>query len=383
MNVLVVVARDAAHPLAAGGDRHMTYFAQVLAEAGNSVTVLTSTHPSLPRQEREGGLQIMRVAAPRLMFPVIWALLLTSQHARFDVVVEESMGGERAPFFGRFLSGSPTLGFWYQDNRSLVSAIYGRAASVFAGWIQSLLLRASRYGWAITNSQSTKNWLMESGFSREKVAVFTPYLDFAQAPTKSPPFSERRNRMMAIGNFRATKRFEEALAVLQKIRKDVPDADLILVGREQDSSYMDKLKRIVSESGLAESVQFCVGASEAKKFELLSSAKVLTIHSPIEGFGWTVIEAGLCGVPTVGNTGVSTDSLRDRRNGRRVGFGDVDAYVGVILPLLKNSAYWESLSRGAREVASEYSSGPLNPELGDLLAQCAGSRRRTSPRSAR
>jgi glycosyltransferase involved in cell wall biosynthesis len=180
--------------------------------------------------------------------------------------------------------------------------------------------------------------------------------------------------ILSIGNYRPTKRFEEAVAVLGKVRREVLDAELILLGRAQDASYLIHLRRTVSKSGLDRAVRFYVGASDAEKFELLSRAKVLSIHSPIEGFGWTILEAGLCGVPTVGNTGVSADALREGVNGRRIAFGDTEGYAAAIVRLLRDGTYWESFSRGARSVALEFSSGAVSPQVRELLARCRASR---------
>jgi glycosyltransferase involved in cell wall biosynthesis len=371
MKVLVVVARDSAHPSAAGGDRHMTQLASQLAEGGDSVTLLTAGDPTLPSRERRGTLEIVRVGHPRLMFPIIWALELTSLHGRFDVVVEEAMGGERAPFLGRFLSGSPTVGFWYQDNRGLISLLYGTIASSIGGWVQQLLLRAGREGFALGNSQTTTDWLVAHGFERDRVTESFPSVERSAAPTTIRSFRDRRNMIVSIGNFRATKRFEEAVAVFQQVRREVPDAELAIVGRAQDPNYLARLRSLVSANGLESTVHFYVGVSEAEKFELLSQAKVLTVHSPIEGFGWTVLEAGLCGVPTVGNVGISADALREGENGRRIAFGDVRGYSTAVARLLRDEGHWGSLSRGARAVAVGFTSGADEPRVRDVLARAA------------
>lgn len=371
MKVLVIVARDSAHPAATGGDRHISQLAEELAERGDSVTLLAAGHPSLPPREKHGRLTIVRVGSQRLMFPLVWAMELTALHGRFEVVLEEAMGGEHAPFLGRFLSGSPTVGFWYQDNRSLISLLYGRLGSTVGGWVQSLLLRAGRSGYALGNSSSTTDWLIDNGFRRDRVAESFPHVDPSAAPAIPRPFAERRNRIMTIGNIRPTKRFEEAVSVLQRVRRTVPNAELAIMGRAQDGAYLNRLRRLVAESHVDEAVRFYVSASDQEKFSVLSEAKVLTVHSPIEGFGWTVIEAGLCGVPTVGNTGVSADSLRNGTNGVRVGFEDVEAYSRSIVRFFTEPGYWEELSQGARRVALEFASDTLNPAVVELLRRCS------------
>jgi len=371
MKALVIVARDSSHPAAAGGDRHMTLLASQLAERGDSVTLLTAGHPTLPAHEQRGNLRIERVGTARLMFPLVWIRELTSYHGRFDVVLEEAMGGERAPFLGRFLSGSPTMGFWYQDNRSLISVMYGRAAAKVGGWVQDLLLRAGRTGYAIGNSRFTAEWLVSRGFEPDRVAVSFPVIDPSLAPKLLPSFNQRHNRITTIGNIRSTKRFEEALEVLRRVRAIVPDAELDIIGREPDARYLERLRKIALQGGIASAVRFHISASDEEKFSVLSQSKVLTIHSPIEGLGWTVLEAGLCGVPTVGNVGVSPDALKEGVNGVRLRFGDVHAYAQSIVQLFGDEARWKALSDGAQQVASEFTAGPLNQGVIDLMRRCA------------
>lgn len=350
----------------------MSRLAWELAEGGESVTLLAAGHPTLPPREEHGSLTIVRVGQARLMFPFVWLAELTTLHGRFDVVIEEAMGGERAPFLGRFLSGSPVVGFWYQDNRGLISLLYGRSASRVGGWVQSLLLRAGRNGYAIANSRATAEWLVGQGFRRERIAESFPFIDPSKAPSVPLGFDERRNRITTIGNLRVTKRFEEGLSVLQRVRETVPEAELAIIGRPQDAAYLKRLRRAVADNRLDDAVRFYLSASDQEKFDLLSRSKVLTIHSPIEGFGWTALEASLCGVPIVGNSGVSSDSLRAGVNGIQVEFGDIDGYSRSVVRLMTDRAYWEELSQGARRVAMEYTAGTLSPSVVDLLRRRLG-----------
>ncbi len=345
----------------------MTRLAEELAEAGHSVTLLSAGDPAIPRLESTGRLSIRRLSMTRLMFPLVWTLELSSLHRRFDVVIEEAMGGEHAPFLGRFLSGSPTVGFWYQDNRPLVAAMYGRPASVLGGVVQACLLRSGRGGFAIANSHATEEWLVTKGFQRSRVAVSFPFVAAPSNTAPPAPFAARKSRIVTIGNLRPSKRFEEAMSVLREVRATVPDAELVILGRAQDDGYLSALRAKAESAGLAGAVHFLVSATDVEKFALLATAKVLTVHSPIEGFGWTIIEAGLSGVPCVGNEGVSHDSLRDGFNGVRVPFSDVSAYRRAIVRLLTDPDEWTRLSEGAVRVAHEFTEGSSNARVEQVL----------------
>lgn len=371
MRVLILASRDSRHPEAAGGDNLLSQLALQLAEAGCAVTLVSAGHPSLAKREDRPGLTIRRWAVSRLLFPVVWARLLTDYHGRFDVVIEEAVGGERAPFLARILSGSPVVTFWYQDNRPLFATAYGRTGAAVAGGLQQFLLRLYRSSYAMTCSKATSAWLASEGFSSVRVTEVYPRVPIAGPSGDPVPFDRRSNRLVVIGNFRATKRFEEALDVLDRVRSSVPDAELVMAGRPQDPAYLAELRRRVEESRSRDSIQLRLSVSEPEKGEILRRAKVLTIHSRIEGFAWTIPEAGLWGVPTVGNSGVPTDTLRDGENGFRLAVGDVGAYVTTIVRLFTDRANWETLSEGARRVSREFAEGPIAPAALELLRRAA------------
>ena len=375
MNILVIVSRDSEHPQAAGGDHHMTQLAQGLARLGNRVSLLSATDPSLPREATLGNLTITRIAPPRTLVFAVWARILTDLHGKFDVIIEEAIGGERAPFLSRVFSGGPVCQFWYQDNRPLFAAAYGKLSAVIAGRLQGVLLRMNRSGFALANSRETQAWLVTQGFSAARTAVFYPKFDFPTELVSDWTFEGREDRIVVIGNFRPTKRFEEAIQIFARLKPNFPLSELVLIGREDDELYLNKLRALVTQLGLEHRVRFLLGISEFEKFRELSRAKVLTIHSPIEGFALTIPEAGFCGVPVVGNRGVPRETLRAGVNGESVAFGDLEGYCVAVRRLLTDRDLWEERSRGARKVAEEFVSQSVETSVTELIHRCASTRR--------
>ena len=368
MRILVLVARDWRHPRAAGGDRHIGLLARELAAAGFDVTLWGATDPSLPRAETCDGVQVRRLAPPRLLAPVVWARLRFRSRPGPSLIIEEVMGGERTPFLARLWSPIPTVGFWYQDNRPLFADQYGPVARRLAGVVQALLLLVYRHGYLLTPSRGSEEWLIGQGVAPHRVAVFFVRADPAGLADASRPFSERRDRIVSVGNFRPLKRFEEAIAVLVEVLRHHPGAELVLIGRREDPNYLADLRRKVQLQGVQARVRFAVDIPEAEKYRLLSEAKVLTIHSHIEGFGLTLCEAGLCGVPAVVNPGVPDDAFREGVSGWRLPFGDVAGYARACTRLLREEETWNRLSRGAIETARPYTSSGLDSKVVQLLS---------------
>lgn len=379
LKVLIIVARDAHNPRAAGGDLHLSLLAQELSRAGYRVDVWCSATPSLPRREEVEGVAFERLAPPRLFAPVVWARLLTGAAWSYDLVVEEVIGGERTPFLAPLLSHRPCIGMWYQDNKPLFEASYAHPTVRIANHLQLLLLRVYRFRHLLTPSERTRQWLISSGVSADRIAVHHPKVIGKYEPASRPTFRGRRNRFVCVGNFRAYKRFDEAVAVLERLRRDIANAELVLIGREDDARYLVHLRQLVAKSTAHDHISLRVNVTESEKFEILLSAKALTIHSPIEGFGWTIPEAGLCGVPTIANEGTPPEALADGVNGVRVSRGDIDGYVDTLKRWMSDEVEWTRLSNQAVEFAHRFVESGLPAEIDAFFHHCAGRPGNPSP----
>jgi glycosyltransferase involved in cell wall biosynthesis len=349
----------------------MGLLARQFAAAGHSVTHWVSTFSGAPRSERIDGVLIERLAPPRLLAPTVWARLLGGRARAFDVVFEEVIGGERTPFLAPILSGRPTVGMWYQNNRPLFASTYGTLARRLAATVQDALLRLYRHRWLIVPSTQTRDWLRECGVPSDRIAVHPKFLEGLGGPASPRPFSERRNLFVSIGAFRPLKRFEEAIDVLEALSESVPDAELTLLGRSDQTEYLHGLRSRAGRSPAGSRIHFEVDAPESTKFAVLSEAKALTIHSAIEGFGITPLEAGTQGVPTLTNSGTPDDTVQDGVNGRKVGFGDVRGYAKVLNEWMLDESTWGRFSQGSQVVAERYRASALPGDVEQLVLRAA------------
>jgi glycosyltransferase involved in cell wall biosynthesis len=373
VRLLVISARDERHPKSVGGDQHISLIARQFATAGHSVTHWVATFPGAPRSDLYRGVRVERLAPSRLLAPVVWGRLLRGQAGAFDVVLEEVIGGERTPFLAPLLSGRPVVGMWYQDNRPLFASTYGPLAARAAALVQAALLRLYRGRWLVVPSAQTREWFLSAGVPADRVTIHARPLEGVATPATPRPFAERRNLFVSIGAFRPLKRFGEAIEVLEALSESVPDAELTLVGRSDQVGYLAELRDKAARSPVGPRVHFVVDATDSTKFAVLSSAKALTIHSAIEGFGFTPLEAGTQGVPTVTNPGTPDDTVQDGLNGRKVTFGDVRAYATVLADWMCSEPKWSQFSRGSRAMAERHTTLALPAEVERLVLSAAAS----------
>jgi glycosyltransferase involved in cell wall biosynthesis len=371
MRVLVLAARDDRNPLSAGGDQHISLLARQLTAAGHAVTLVSAQHPTLRSLESDRGLEIRRLAPHRLLAPVLWFLLALGLGRRYDLIVEDLVNGERLPFLARPLSRTPTVGFWFQDNRPLFRIAYGPVGYRLAAGLQSILLRIYRRGPLLAPSRATRDWLLTQGLSGDRVHVYHRSIDPPTAADPTVPFEGRTNRFMVVANFRAYKRMEEAIDILVSLRRVIPDATLTLLGRPDDLRYLALLRRRAQLLPFPDAVAFEVGVSEVRKFELLSRSKALTVHSPIEGLAWSLVEAGLSGLPVVVSSGVPPDAFEDGRSGVMVRTGGVAEYARTLAAWMRDGTLWSRYARGNREVASEFVGTSLPLDTAAFLQRSA------------
>lgn len=367
---LFLVAHDREDPRVTGGDLLATDLAEALAARGDEVELWSSRHSGRPLNERVNGVRVHRLPPQGLLAPSIWAHFLAGRARGFHAVVEQVVGSQRLPFLARMFSPIPTLGVWYQDNVPLFEAAYrGRTLRQSARFLQRMLLLVYSRGPLLTCSTTSARWLEGRGIAPDRIGLFYPRVNRAGPNGALPPFSQRENLFVVIGNFRATKRFEEALEVLREVRRGGVDARCALVGRANDPVYLDRLRALAQAPDLRGSVDILVDLSEAAKFELLLRAKALTVHSPIEGFGWTVIEAGRQGVPAVVNPGVPEDARGSEGGAVVVPFGDVRAYARAVSLWMTSPELWSQASRAARRHSERFSGSVLTSDLRDFLAR--------------
>lgn len=129
------------------------------------------------------------------------------------------------------------------------------------------------------------------------------------------------------------------IRALPGIRKRVDGAALVIVG---GGPYMDTLRRLATDTGVAEHVVFTGGAPGAELPAHHAMADVFAMPCrtrgaglDVEGLGIVFLEASSTGVPVVaGDSGGAPETVRDNETGLIVDGTDVDQITGAITDIL-------------------------------------------------
>mgnify|MGYP005637506705 FL=1 len=147
------------------------------------------------------------------------------------------------------------------------------------------------------------------------------------------------------------KGVEVAIDAAAQITKKLPDFKLFVVG-SGDEEYVRFLHDKVKKLRIEKNIEFLGHIDEADKFIYLAKVSFLIHPSYKEGFGLTLIEAGLVGTPAIIRAGSSMDALVTN-SADGFSFNDDQQIAQIFLKNYQSKKY-ASLAKQAKAKAKRY-----------------------------
>ena len=330
-------------------------------------------------QQREDfdGVEVIRVRGLfKLPFKVYSGYLNWAKN-KFDIVVEEAIGGQRPPFLASLYVREPLVAVWHQKNDRIFREQYPFPLALFLTAFEKIMALLYRNRILITPSLGAKEKILELGLKKERVKVV--YNGVGHAFKQAKKNEKRQNTIVCLGKLRRYKRFDHALLAFQRVLpRTSKSCKLVIAGKvsEIDRGYVEWLRRLAVNLGIQEDVEFRLNISESEKLELLQKAKVLIQPSPIEGFGIVVIEANSCGTPVIVSSGVPNDVVVDGYNGFVYSYGNLNTLSSKIVGLIEDNALWDRTSKNAYDWAQRFSWKKSALEFEEILYSVASDKLR-------
>jgi glycosyltransferase involved in cell wall biosynthesis len=352
VRILAVNWRDVDDPLAGGAEQHLHHLLAGAVAAGHEVELVCSAYAGAPADDARDGVRIRRRGDWRVANLVLpWVVRRRLRARTWDLLVEDI---NKIPFYTPLYAGGvPVV--------AVVPHLFGRtvyretnplmATYVWAG--EWPLARVYRDAWFEVISPSTADDLAARGLPRERIRTIYCGLEHDRFTLAQPPPRSDTPLVVCWSRLRRYKSTDVAIRAFAGIRRELPRARMLIMGRGPDEG---RLRRLVARLGLEAAVRFTGHLPWQELVRTLHRAHVFLNPSPKEGWGLTVIEANQCGVPVIASDRPGLrDSVRHDQTGLLVPYGDAHAMAQAALRLLHDPDLLACFREAARTWAAGFS----------------------------
>jgi len=350
LRILILTWRDGDHPEAGGAEVYVERTSQLLTAHGHTVTLFSAAFPGASRRVDRGDVRILRRGG-RLTCYLRGLQLLRTLGRDVDVVIDVHNG---VPFWSPLVSRAPVVSLVHHVHRDQWPIIFGPVLGRLGWLIESrlapIVYRRCQY---VTVSKATRADLSALGVDPDRIAItysgndipedLSSYAEVERSPGPS---------LMVLGRLVPHKHFETAIDIVADLATRFPDLTLDVVG----GGYCDdELLAHATRRGVADRVSFNGFVDEHSKRTLLSRAWVVLLPSHKEGWGLTIVEAGLHGTPSVAFSfaGGVTESIIDDETGMLA--DDVAQMTDQVENLLTDALLRQKYGDNARRHARSFS----------------------------
>lgn len=312
-SVLLLCWRDTGHPQGGGSETYLQRIGSQLAAAGLRVTLRTARYPGAARREVVDGVEVSRGGGRHTVYIRAGLAMVAARaglgplrRARPDVVIDAQNG---VPFLARLAYGRRVVVLVHHCHREQWP-VAGRLLARFGWFVESRLSpRLHRNNQYVTVSLPSARDLAELGVDSSRVAIVRNGLDAAPPGTMGAARSQTP-RVLVLSRLVPHKQIEDALDAVAQLRQRVSDLHLDIVG---GGWWLERLVQHAARLRISDAVTFHGHVDETTKHAVAQRCWVHVLPSRKEGWGLSVIEAGLHGLPTLGyrSCGGLNDSVVD------------------------------------------------------------------------
>jgi glycosyltransferase involved in cell wall biosynthesis/O-antigen/teichoic acid export membrane protein len=317
--------RDLTHPRAGGAEVYLQSVAREWVKNGHEVTLFCGSVAGQPAEEVADGVRVIRRGGRIGVYREARRYWRRAGAGQYDLVLDCV---NTRPFLSpRFVRDVPVVALIHQVAREVWSYETPWPISVLGRYLlEPAWLRTYRDVPVVTVSKSSCESLTEYGLRR--ITVVPEGWEPAEA---SPVEKESVPTVVFVGRLSANKRPEHAIRTFDLARRELPDAQLWVIGKGPEEARLRKMA--------GAGVTFFGHLPEAEKRDRVGRAHALVTTSVREGWGLVVTEAAATGTVAIG---YDVAGLRD----------SIGASGGVLTP-----AHPAPLAKGLVQLVSSVADG--------------------------
>lgn len=269
---------------------------------GMKITHIAPSEPGLPEREIIDGVEYLRMGG---MYSVIFKAIryYRKNRLKFDFVIDQC--NTHRFFTPLWVERKKRIFLIYQLTREIWDINLKKPLSTIGKIMETPMLRLNRRDIAITESESTRQDLIDVGFKPDNVYVVPIGLK-DELLSKTITLGEKdSNDFIYVGRYASYKGIDHTVKAFGIVHKKYNDIKLRIVGKTNNQYVKEVLAPICEEMGITigeakeNDVITCGFVSEEEKYELMSNSKALIFPSIREGWGMIVSEAGALGTPSI------------------------------------------------------------------------------------
>lgn len=360
--ILILNWRDPLSPLEGGAERFTLKYAEYWKKNGARVWWLTNSFEGSEDVVTRNGVKYIRVGPsltgslvsylffyPQYIFKSILTARRLMQQEQFDVVIDEIHG---LPFFAPLYMKTRVVLLVCEVAGTIWDKMFPFPINIVGKTLERLVYALYRKNeiWAI--SDNTRQNIQELLPGKE-VGVIDLGIEYDSSVATARKSAQKTEHPSAVFLARLVpmKGIEAALEAVSEVVLQHPDFQLVVIGRGMPT-YETYLRDLVRELKIQNNVTFTGHLEGDDKYMALASAWYLLHPSYKEGFGLTLIEAGIVGTPAIIRSGSSMDALiSDGENGYTF---QEDSNIPETLKSALNTPHYKRLAATAQKRAMYY-----------------------------
>lgn len=202
--------------------------------------------------------------------------------------------------------------------------------------------------------------IVDTAYVREEAKIKRPVSVIPQgifseefAEAASP--SRDKQVILSAGAFSPRKGHHHTLEAFAKVKKQLPESQLVITGTMTDAVYYKRLQQQAEALGLQDSTQLLADIPRTRITALFKEARIFALHSQEESQGIALCEALVSGLPVASTRiGGIPYVISDRQDGLLVEYGDTTAFAEAMISLLTDKMLYERMSTAAISSASRF-----------------------------
>lgn len=350
MKVLWLTWKDRKNPASGGAEVVNEELAKRLVADGHEVIFLVGGFEGSKQEEIKDGFKIIRVGGK-------WSVYLKAyQHYKKylsewpDLVIDEV---NTIPFFAKFYTKQKNILFVHQLCREIWFYQMFFPLNVIGYILEPIYLWLLNDRKVITVSESTKKDLVKYGFKKENISIISEGIELMPVDNLEKIYKFEKPTILSLGTIRSMKRTDQILKAFEILKKDIPEAKLIIAGKKE-GMYGDQFINDIEKSIYKSSIKYIGSVSKEEKIELLQKSHILAVTSVKEGWGLVVTEANSQGTPAVV---YDVDGLRDVVRNNETGLvckeNTPENLAEKMSQILKDRKLYETLQKNVWEWSKE------------------------------